>query len=347
MKRFLITAVLLVVITFVALFLLADVVLEKVSNKALTYLIAESGSRGIKVHLARFGDVGLRGLAKVRWKKFVAVLNVPHDITIAPGEDIVVSIEELNLSLAKLFKGVAKITAHDIAIRVERGIAINKTSGKAQEGLNNGELRVVFPLIGNGKGISALALVEIPKRALQFLQQGRTQIPFDFKAESIFKIGKSTIKADITTKNENNEYFLVMSPDDVRRISKKLREDLTDSEINLLSTHPLLAPALFKIRNRARVKSETARAKDAAVPEDAYRHVLWSYLLTKEFGPEFAKQVTDAHEIGAVKRTSEADHQMDYNNNKVGRDYAKAGYAEDMLLELAKTDAQVIRIPAE
>jgi len=138
-----------------------------------------------------------------------------------------------------------------------------------------------------------------------------------------------------------------MSPGDVRMISKSLHEELTKTEISLLSTHPLLAPALFKIRNHARVQSEAAYANDATVSEDAYRHVLWSFLLTKEFGPEFAKQVTDAHEIGAVKPASEADHNMDYNNNKVGRDYAKAGYAENMLLGLVRTDPQVIRAPAQ
>jgi len=182
MKRFLVATILVLVIVFVASFLLANVALEKVSNKALTYLMAESGSRGITVHLARFGDVGLRGLAKVRWKKIVAVLTAPRDITLAPGEDIVVSIEEINLSLMKLLKGVAKITAHDIALRVEGGLSSKGIPVKPQEGLNNGELKVVFPLLGSEKGISAVALAEIPKRALQFLQQGRTQIPFDFKA---------------------------------------------------------------------------------------------------------------------------------------------------------------------
>ena len=135
---------------------------------------------------------------------------------------------------------------------------------------------------------------------MQFLQQGTTQTPFDFRAESSFKIGESAVKADITTKMESGYYFLVMSPDDVRRISKMLNEELTETEIRLVSTHPFLAPALFKIRNHARSQSEAAYAKDVTVPEDAYRHVLWSFLLTKEFGPEFAKQVTDAHEIGAV-----------------------------------------------
>jgi hypothetical protein len=347
MKRFLVTTILVLVIVFVAAFLLANVALEKVSNKVLTYLMAESGSRGITVHLARFGDVGLRGLAKVRWKKFVAVLTAPRDITLAPGEDIVVSIEEINLSLTKLLKGVAKITAHDIALRVEGGPSLQGTPGKSQEGLNNGELRGEFPLTGGEKRISAVALAEIVKRVVQFLQQGTTQTPFDFRAVSSFKIGGSVVKADITTKMEGGYYFLVMSPGDVRRISKSLHEELTKTEISLLSTHPLLAPALFKIRNHARVQSEAAYAKDATVSEDAYRHVLWSFLLTKEFGPEFARHVTDAHEIGAVKPNTEADHQMDYNNNKVGRDYAKAGYNENLILELVRTDPQVIRVPSQ
>ena len=136
-----------------------------------------------------------------------------------------------------------------------------------------------------------------------------------------------------------------MPPGDVRRISKMLHEELTETETRLVSTHPFLAPALFKTRNYARTRSEAAHAKDATVPEKAYRHLLWSFLLTKEFGPGFAQQVTDSHEIGAVKPNTEAEHRMDYNNNKVGRCYAQAGYAEDMLLELVRADAQVVRAP--
>jgi len=346
-KKFLFTVIIVLALLIVGGVMVAGFVLEKVSNKALEYLTAESKARGINVDFARFGDVGLNGFNAVRWRKFVAVINAPRYIALAPGEDIVVSIEEINLGLTSLLKGVAAITAHDIAFRVECGRPSKETSKEPREGLDNGELRVEFPLTGNGKGISATALSEIPKKALQFLQQGTTQIPFDFRAESTFRIGRASMKADITTKMESGNYFLVMSPDDVRRISKMLKEELTKMEIRLVSTHPFLAPALFKIRNHARVQSEAAYAKDATVSEDAYRHVLWSFLLTKEFGPEFASQVTDAHEIGTVKPNTEADHRMDYNNNKVGRDYAKAGYAEDMLLELVRTDPQVIRVPSQ
>ena len=347
MKKYLFTVIIVLTFLIVGGVMVADVVLEKVSDKALAYLVAEGTSRGITVDFARFGDVGLNGVSGVRWKNFVAVINAPRYIALAPGEDIVLSIEEINLCLPRLLKGIAIITAHDIALRVERGRSSKETLGEPQEGLHGGEFRIEFPLEKDGKGISATALAEISKRVLQFLQQGTTQIPFDFRAKSSFKIGESAVEADIVTKQEGGFYFLVMSTDDLRRITALLKEDLTEGEVQLISTHPFLAPALLKIRNYARTRSEGAYAKDATVPEDAYRHVLWSFLLTKEFGPEFAKQVTDAHEIGAVKPNTEADHQMDYNNNKIGRDYAKVGYTENLILELVRTDFQVIRVPSQ
>ena len=347
MKKLSLATILVLVLAIVGGFMATNFILEKASDKALKYLVVEGKLRGITVDFARFGDVRLNGFNAVRWRKFVAVVNAPRYIALAPGEDIVVSIREINLSLPRILKGIAAITAHDIILRVERGLSSKETPGVPQEGLSGGELRVEFLLKGGKNGISGTALAEISKRVLQFLQQGKTEIPFDFRATSNFKISGSTVKAAITTKKENGCYFLVMSPDDVRRISQMLKEELTETEIRLVSTHPLLAPALFKIRNYARVRSEAACAKDATVSEDAYRHVLWSFLLTKEFGPEFAKQVTDAHEIGSVKANTDAEHRMDYNNNEVGRGYAKAGYAEDRILELVRTDPQVIRVPSQ
>ncbi len=80
------------------------------------------------------------------------------------------------------------------------------------------------------------------------------------------------------------------------------------------------------------------------MPEDAYRHVLWSFLLTRTYGPEFARRVTDAHEIGDTGNT-EADHRMDYNNNDIGRRYAAEGVQEAELLGRVRTDGRVVRSP--
>ena len=120
---------------------------------------------------------------------------------------------------------------------------------------------------------------------------------------------------------------------------------MTDLEIALIAEYPLRAPDLLLIKKYAERTAMTAHEKDRSVPEDAYRHVLWSYLLTQEFDAEFAEQVTDAHEIGSTTNT-EADHRMDYNNNAVGRRFAAEGVTEFEILPRVRRDRSVIRQPA-
>ena len=344
MKKSLFTIVLVLALLIICGIMVVNFVLERASNKALEYMAAEGASHGINVEFARFEDVGLSGLRAVQWKDFVAVINAPKYISFAPGEKVVLSIREITVDLMSLLKGVAAITAHDIGVRIQRSLTPAENLDSQMEGIDQGQLIVELPLDFTDKENLTASLVDVPKRALQFLQEGRTEIPFGFQAKSIFKIGGSVVGADITTQKQGGYYYLVMSPDDVRKIAIILKEDLTEEEIRLVSFHPLLAPAIFKITNHARIKAEAAYTKDATVPEDAYRHVLWSFLLTKEFGPEFAEQVTNAHEIGAVKFNTEADHRMDYTNNQVGRDYVKAGYAEGQILQMVRTDPQVMRV---
>lgn len=346
MKKFLVIAMVLLALLGVALFFAADYVLEKASNTALQFLTAEGKSTGINVDYAEFGDVSL-GLEALTWSNFVAVLNAPNYIALEPGEDIMVNIGAISLGLPKLAEGVAEVTARDIRVRVERGAPAGGTQTELQEGLRDGQFKATLPFGSPGKSPSAASLMDVPKSILTFLQEGKTTIPFDFQAKSVFKVGESTVEANITTTQDGGYYFLLMSPDDLKRITALFKEDLTESELRLVSTHPLLAPALLKIRNYARTRAESAYAKDPKVPEDAYRHVLWSFLLTKQFGEELAKQATDAHEIGSINRNTDAEHQMDYQNNKVGREYVLAGYTEDRILELVLTDSQVVRYPKE
>ena len=137
---------------------------------------------------------------------------------------------------------------------------------------------------------------------------------------------------------------LVLNKNDLRSVAVYFDEPLYDTEVDVVSEHPFRASRLMEIRDKAQKESRRARKRDSSVPEDAYRHVLWSYLLTKEYGPEFAEKVTDAHELGASDNT-EADHRMDYNNNKIGRSYALRGEKESNLLDNVRTDPKVIRVP--
>lgn len=348
MKKFLFVALVFLALLGIGIFFAADYALEKASSTALEFLSAEGKAKGIDVDYAKFGDVGFSGLDALTWSNFVAVLSAPRYIALEPGEDMILTIGTIRLGLPKLAEGVAEVTAQDISVRVEGGApAAGTRTEEVQEGLRGGRFKATLPFGSDGKGPTAASLVDVPKSILTFLQEGKTTIPFDFRAKSVFKVGQSTVEADISTTQDGAYYFLTMSPDDLKRITTLLKEDLTESEIRLVSTHPLLAPALLKIRNYARTQSESAYAKDPHVPEDAYRHVLWSFLLTKQFGEELAEQATDAHEIGAVKRNTEAEHKMDFQNNKVGRAYARAGHTEDRIFELVMTDPEVVRSPPQ
>jgi hypothetical protein len=79
------------------------------------------------------------------------------------------------------------------------------------------------------------------------------------------------------------------------------------------------------------------------VPEDTYRHVFWSYLLAREFGDEFARALTDAHEQTDARRPP-LDRELDLRNNAVGRDYARRGIPEHQILAHLLDDARVARV---
>lgn len=134
--------------------------------------------------------------------------------------------------------------------------------------------------------------------------------------------------------------------EDGLRDLKMLGRGLTDAEVELYSKYPDRMMRLKEIANYASEMARIEHAKDILVSEDAYRHVLWSWLLTKEYGEQFAKKVTDAHEAIGSKNT-EAQHIMDYKNNEIGIKYALEGIEEQDILPKMMDDPDVIKYPED
>ncbi|MEM9354433.1 MAG: hypothetical protein AAGA92_15615, partial [Planctomycetota bacterium] len=112
--------------------------------------------------------------------------------------------------------------------------------------------------------------------------------------------------------------------------------------IELIASMPLRTPRLLRIKNDAESTAKQAYEADESVPQDAYRHVLWNFLLTRAFDEQTAQAVTDAHEAGDTGN-SKAEREMDYNNNAVGRRYAAEGVRRPEILEKLLSDPEVIR----
>ena len=120
-----------------------------------------------------------------------------------------------------------------------------------------------------------------------------------------------------------------------------MEEELTDSEVDLFARNPFRAPQLLRIRNDAQLTAKLEHARNQSVPEDSFRHVLWSYLLTRAYGPQFAQKATDAHELGAIDNT-ESERRKDKVNNAIGRQYALQHRSREDILSLLMTDPKVI-----
>ncbi|MBF0216562.1 MAG: hypothetical protein HQL30_06160 [Candidatus Omnitrophica bacterium] len=88
--------------------------------------------------------------------------------------------------------------------------------------------------------------------------------------------------------------------------------------------------------------SEAKKHYECTAYYDAYKHVLWSYLLTKAFGAEFSRAITDAHEIN---EDSVSDYFIDRTNCAAGRAFAESGYRENDLLALVREGKEVVIAP--
>jgi len=160
-----------------------------------------------------------------------------------------------------------------------------------------------------------------------------------------FPVGNRWHSARLFTLVSREGTRLVLNRDDVAGLGAEYDQPLTETEIDLVALYPLRAPVLLRIKDRASCQSARLSRTDAAFPRDAYRHVLWSYLLTREFGETFAEQVTDAHEIGATYESGIPSRNMDLANNAVGRRYARLGLEESELPGRVLNDPAVVWRP--
>ncbi len=139
---------------------------------------------------------------------------------------------------------------------------------------------------------------------------------WDFIGVVDVKAGKEIRPALLYTEVDRGRARLRFSREDIIEIARTAEVTLSPEEIDLISHYPLRVPFLITFVSDARANAKRHFPKDHW-KQDALRHVTWSYLLTQEFGPAFAKEVTDAHET--LPGNTPNERAMDYHNNAMGR----------------------------
>jgi hypothetical protein len=165
-----------------------------------------------------------------------------------------------------------------------------------------------------------------------------------FSGDVVVVVGGVERAANLYTERLGETFKLRFREDDIRAIAQAKGLDLVPEQIEIVSLYPLRAPVLLSLTDQARGLA-LRHAPDDVWLADAMRHVVWSFLLTRTFGPVFATTVTDAQELRPGNTADE--RAMDFHNNAIGRQF----FAEDVpfaaLADRVRSDPDVIRHPDE
>jgi hypothetical protein len=166
----------------------------------------------------------------------------------------------------------------------------------------------------------------------------------EFRGEVILDIEGAAHAADLYTERAGETFRLRFREEDIRAIAQARGMDLVPEQIEIVSLYPLRAPVILALTDQARALS-IQHARDDPWLQDAMRHVIWSFLLTRTFGPAFAGKVTDAQELRPGNTPDE--RAMDFHNNAIGRRFVSEDVPLADLPRRVLSDADVIRHPDE
>lgn len=188
------------------------------------------------------------------------------------------------------------------------------------------------------------ALLEIFRRLDELFLENTLVGNVEFYGQAIIRIDDLRVPAELYTERQGDNFHLRFRQHDIEALATAAEVALSTEQIEIVSLFPLRVPTLIQITRQSRSLSRRHYPRHAWL-QDALRHVAWSFLLTREFGPEFAKEVTDAQEAKPGNTANE--RAMDFHNNAVGRRFASDGTQLADLPGLVGSDPNVIRHPDE
>lgn len=317
----------------------------RAGERRLARIAAE---HGVEVLAVSHRAVGLRWPASIRWEGLSLQGRVFGGGSPLLRDGFALGVDSATVTLESFGDREISVSLAGLLLTTREGARPEHAPGAPWiESLSGSAFSVRAPLDLLRPAKAASQLREILSDLRQLARTGRCALPVAFEGTVSFPF-RGTTTTRIRVVREGAESVLTMDEEDLLALSGRLglKLPLTHHEVTLLARHPLRVPRLLALRDAARAQAEQERNRDGSFPEDAYRHVLWSYTLVKTFGERFAAQVTDAHERGITGNT-EAERLMDLSNNNLGRWYARIGVPAAQLAERVRSDRRVIRNPGE
>jgi hypothetical protein len=332
-----------VLLLLTVIFFVGNHLLNSYSRQAMTAIAKRGKKHGVAIAEPSFEQARISGIRTARWTDLRARLQFPDNEAFDPNRSFDVHVSQVEIWLSG--GGQVDLEAHDVTVVARNGNvdkqALPAAEDPKSERIHAGrfycrfEMDVLNPLPD---------LINVLPELVGLMKAGATQIPIVTEGELEFTLKGQVVKTGIWAAEVEGGQALVLRAEDLRPISSLFDEALTDAEIDLVSIYPLRAAQLLRIKDDAESTARAAYERDDQVPQDAYRHVLWSYLLTNRYGRQFAQRVTDAHEQGETGNTP-AEREMDYHNNAIGRGYSEHKVRRTQILTRVQSDESVLRSP--
>lgn len=292
---------------------------------------------GIEFEQLEYGKLSINSWSSVSIHDVEATFMLVRDIYGRDQFDIKLSIDKLIVRDIDFTENTVRIDIDDFDIEVisEQGQLKDTARLTDAEFTHDTPISISSPELGVQDILKQLGLLFKGKGAQGVSLSGTTRLP----------IGGEEITLDIATIEEEGQVFLSFDPEDVADAAELLGLKLGSAEAAIIARHPYQVPAMIEITKAAKDKSRALGRKDKDFPEDAYRHVYWSYHLSRELSPALAQEITDAHET--VKGNTQAERAMDFHNNEIAREIAGRKLSDTQLIQFVLTSNEVIRQPAE
>ena len=344
--RFIRNLLLLITLILVVGYFGANFALDKGSQEMLVTVKQRAKAAGIQLDEFKYESVRISSLQSVTWYNASARFRWADKRYLENEIEFNVAAAELKVSLIDFSSKVVRLSAIDFdAAPTSQAVQeLIATDSRIAKGFRSGSVKGrIFEVTTTVDPKHPLRSVKsLTKDLLEIAKKGSTAANINFQGKVKGRIRGNDVEANVLSQKRGDETYFVLDRKDVALISEKFDDKLTAAEIKIIANNPAKAPLLFTIKDYAETRASEAYANDTTVPEDPYRHVLWSYLLTKEFGPKYAKKITDAHEEGPTGNSAQ-ERKQDYNNNAVGRSYAAGNVREDEILLRVRTDPKVMR----
>jgi len=325
----------------------ANMFLEAFSQKALDYIVNNLKIPNLELTKPTFQGVGISSFNAVTWRGVTMAATIVRNEVKGQAMNATINIDALTIRVASIADGIVVLDLKGLTAALQESFGSESASAEqtSNDRMENGSMSIRMRLNISNPRAAAAQLSDLASEMRRFSEDGRTTIPVAFSADQIFTIKGRPYTLKMWVEKEGDYYLLLADPKDVEAISRGVvaysgaGHGLEAGDIKVTSRNPIRAPMMLRIREKVATTAQNIKAAEPSYPEGAFRHVYWSYLLAKQYGPEFAREVGEAHHVGTA---DEADTE-DFHNMSIGRQYFMLGYDESSIKDRVLNDPDVVR----